>query len=154
VIAYRIGGRAHPLLDGGGASASSEARWNSRGRHVIYASEHYATAVLEKAAQLSALRLPPTLVYIRIDVPASASIEEVEADALPQWDADDKASSQAYGDGWYDEQRSLVLLVPSLAAPGIERNVLINQRHPEFAGVRATTEAGLVCHPRLRLTLV
>jgi RES domain-containing protein len=154
VIAYRIGSRAHPLLDGGGASASSEARWNSRGRHVIYASEHYATAVLEKAAQLSALRLPPTLVYIRIDIPLSASVEEVETRALPEWDAEDQSASQAYGDRWYDEQRSLVLLVPSLAAPGIERNVLINQRHPEFAKVMATPEAALACHPRLRSTSV
>lgn len=152
MIAFRIGSRAHPLLDGGGAAASDEARWNSRGRLVIYASEHYATAVLEKAAQLSALRLPPTLVYIRIDIHASASIEAVEADGLADWDADDKAASQAYGDRWYDEQRSLVLLVPSLAAPGIERNVLINQRHPEFARVTATPEAPLACHPRLRLT--
>jgi RES domain-containing protein len=152
VIAYRIGSRAHPLLDGGGAAASTEARWNSRGRYVIYASEHYATAVLEKAAQLSALRLPPTLVYIRIEIPPSASMEEVDASALAEWDAEDKAASQGFGDRWYDDRRSLVLLVPSLAAPGIERNVLINQRHPEFAGVKATPEAALACHPRLRVT--
>jgi len=25
-----------------------------------------------------------------------------------------------------------LLLVPSLVAPGLERNVLINQRHPQF----------------------
>jgi len=42
-----------------------------------------------------------------------------------------------------------VLIVPSLAAPGIERNVLINQRHPEFARVTATSPAAIVCHPKL-----
>lgn len=149
MFAYRIGGRAHTLLDGAGASASDDSRWNSRGRYVIYAAEHYATAILEKAAQSSALRLPRTLVYIRIELPADSLVEEISPASLPGWDADDKAASQEFGDRWYDEQRSLALIVPSLAAPGLERNVLINQRHPAFARVKATRAAALVCHPRL-----
>lgn len=149
MVAYRIGSRAHPLLDGGGAAASDDGRWSSRGRYLIYASEHYATALLEKAAQLNAVRLPRTLAYARIDVPSGASVEIVNTDALPNWDADDKRASRSFGDRWYDEHRTLLLVVPSLAAPGIERNVLINQRHPEFAGVAATPPAALVCHPKL-----
>jgi len=149
VFAYRIGGRVHALLDGAGAFASDDSRWNSRGRYVIYAAEHYATAILEKAAQSSALRLPRTLVYIRIELPADSRVEEISPASLPGWDADDQAASQAFGDRWYDEQRSLALVVPSLAAPGLERNVLINQRHPSFARVKATRAAALVCHPRL-----
>jgi RES domain-containing protein len=149
VFAYRIGGSAHPLLDGSGACANDQARWNSRGRFIIYAAEHYATALLEKAAQWTLLRLPPTLVYIRIEIPSDAATEELEPEALGGWDADDKSASQAFGDRWYDEQRSLVLIVPSLAAPGIERNVLINQRHAAFARVKASRAAPVVCHPRL-----
>lgn len=149
VVAYRIGSRLHPLLDGSGAAASDDARWNSRGRHVVYAAEHYAAAVLEKAAQLSSLRLPRTLVYLRIEIPPRASVEVVAPDDVPGWAADDKNASQRFGDRWYDEARTLVLVVPSLVAPGIERNVLINQRHPEFAGVSATPPAAIVCHPHL-----
>ena len=53
MIAYRIGSSTYPLLDGSGAASSGDARWNSSGRYVIYAAEHYATALLEKADQLT-----------------------------------------------------------------------------------------------------
>jgi RES domain-containing protein len=147
--AYRIGSPAHPLLDGAGAAASDDARWNSGGRYVIYAAEHYATALLEKASQLNSLKVPRTLVYVRITVPPNASVEELLLEGLPRWDSDAKRESQAYGDRWYDERRSLILLVPSLAAPGLERNVLINQRHPEFARVTTTDPEPVRCHPKL-----
>ena len=149
MIVYRIGLRAHPLLDGGGAAASSTARWNSRGRFVVYCSEHYSTALLEKAAQLGTIRVPRTLVFARIEIPANVSVEEVTPDALPGWNSDDRTTSQDFGDRWYDERRSLVLVVPSLAAPGIERNVLINQHHATFARITASTPAPLICHPAL-----
>ena len=151
MFAYRIGGSAHPLLDGSGAWASDHARWNSRGRYIIYAAEHYATALLERAAQLNSVPFPPGLLYIRVEIPSDAAIEELAPEALGGWDADDKSASQAYGDRWYDEKRSLVLIVPSLAAPGIERTVLINQRHAAFARVKASPAAPCVCHPMLRL---
>jgi RES domain-containing protein len=150
VRAYRIGTAAHPLLDGAGAAASDDARWNTRGRHIIYAAEHYATALLEKAAQLNSVRIPRTLVYIRIEIPdADGIVEEVQANELRDWDSPEKAASQRFGDRWYDERRSLVLLVPSLAAPGLERNVLINQRHPAFGRVAASRPDSIRCHPRL-----
>ena len=150
MIAFRIGSSAYPLLDGAGAAASDRARWNSRGRHIIYASEHYATALLEKVAQLNSPRIPRSLVYVRIDLPRTASVEELRPADLSGWDADDRKRSQRFGDRWYDEQRSLILLVPSLAAPGLERNVMINQRHPEFAGVTASAAEPVRCHPRLQ----
>ena len=147
--AYRIGSRAHPLLDGAGAAASDSARWNSKGRFVIYAAEHYATALLERAAQLNSIKIPRALVYMRITVPEGIPVEELAIDTLRGWDADDRTASQKFGDRWYDEQRSLVLLVPSLAAPGLERNVLINQRHPEFTRVTSAAPEPIRCHPKL-----
>jgi RES domain-containing protein len=147
--AYRIGSPTHPLLDGAGAAASDGARWNSRGRHVIYAAEHYATALLEKAAQLNSLKIPRTLVFVQITVPPDVTVEELPLRGLPGWDSDAKRESQAFGDRWYDEQRSLILLVPSLAAPGVERNVLINQRHPQFGRLTASDPEPVRCHPKL-----
>ena len=149
LVAYRIGSPAHSLLDGAGAAASDDARWNSKGRYVIYASEHYATALLEKAAQLNSIKIPRTLAFVRIEMSAGATVEELRPDDLPGWDADTKLPSQRFGDRWYDEQRSLLLLVPSLAAPGLERNVLINQRHPLFTRVTATSPEPVRCHPTL-----
>jgi RES domain-containing protein len=149
VIAYRIGSPLHPLLDGGGAATSDDARWNGPGRYIIYAAEHYAAAWLEKAAQLNSVRIPRTLRFIRIDVPSDVSVEEIGNEDVPGWDTADKIASRAFGNRWYDEQRSLVLIVPSLVAPGIERNVLINQRHPLFGRVTSSDAEPLRGHPRL-----
>lgn len=149
LAAYRIGSRALPLLDGSGAAASGEARWNSRGRYVIYAAEHYATALLEKAAQLNTVKIPRTLMFVRIGIPAGATVEEIGLEDVPGWDADNKAESQRFGDRWYDDRRSLVLLVPSLAAPGLERNLLINPYHPQFSQLTSTPPEPVRAHPKL-----
>jgi RES domain-containing protein len=149
VEGYRIGSGRFPLFDGAGAAASDTARWNSRGRRIIYAAEHYSTALLEKAAQLNSVRLPRELLYIRILIPSGVTVEEVDPRNLRGWDADDKRASQRFGDAWCDERRSLVLLVPSLAAPGIERNILINQRHPQFRRLKPTEPQPITCHPKL-----
>jgi RES domain-containing protein len=93
--------------------------------------------------------MPRTLVYTRIDVPSGASVEELGMDNLPGWDSSNKSESQRFGDLWYDEERTLVLLVPSLVAPGLERNLLINQQHREFARVTASFAEPVRCHPNL-----
>jgi RES domain-containing protein len=149
VEVYRIGSARFPIFDGSGASASDAARWNSRGRQIIYAAEHYATALLEKSAQLSSVRLPRSLQFVSVRIPDAATIEEVRGPDLPGWDADDRMVSQSFGNRWYDEARSLILLVPSLAAPGLERNVLINQRHPQFRRLKPGAPRPIACHPKL-----
>ena len=149
--AYRIGSGRFPIFDGTGAAASDVARWNSRGRYIIYAAEHYATALLEKGAQFGSVRLPRTLRFIRITIPETATVEEVRVQDLAGWDADDRRASQRFGNEWYDGRRSLILLVPSLAAPRLERNVLINQRHPQFRRLRSTDPKPISCHPKLLL---
>ena len=111
--------------------------------------EKLCTAVLEKAAQFSSVRLPRALRFIRITIPDAVTLEEVRVQDVAGWDADDKRASQRFGDEWFDERRSLILLVPSLAAPGLERNVLINQRHPQFRRVRSTDPQPISCHPNL-----
>jgi RES domain-containing protein len=148
-VAFRIGSLRYPLLDGAGAAASDDARWNSRGRFIVYAAEHYATALVEKMAQLGAQHLPSTLAYTRIELPEDVTIERIQPAQVPHWDAEDRSASQAFGDAWYDQRRSLALLVPSLAAPGLEWNVLINQKHPDFTRVTASKPRPIVCHPKL-----
>lgn len=112
------------------------ARWNSPGRRVVYASETYAGALLEILAHASG-SVPRTQGYIEIEVPAELSIEEITADELPQWDSPSFETARAFGNRWYDERRTPVLLVPSVATR-IERNVLMNQEHPDFARIRAS----------------
>ncbi len=130
--AFRIAGRRHAIFDGSGAMLHG-ARWNSPGRRVIYAAETYAGALLEILVHASG-GVPRSLAYIEIEIPAAVSIEEVKSHDLPRWDARSFEASRAFGDRWYDERRTAVLLVPSIVTP-IERNVMINQEHADFARI-------------------
>jgi len=51
---------------------------------------------------------------------------------VPRWIRSDYVASHDYGDAWYDNGRTAVLIVPSVPAMGLERNVLINRRHLQF----------------------
>jgi RES domain-containing protein len=125
----------HTIFDGVGAMQYG-ARWNSPGRRVIYAAETYAGALLEILVHASG-GVPLSQGYVEIEVPADLSIEEVTADGVPNWDAPSFGAARAFGDRWYDERRTPVLMVPSVVTL-VERNVLINQEHPDFGRIRAS----------------
>jgi rhodanese-related sulfurtransferase/RES domain-containing protein len=107
------------------------------GRRIIYAAETYAGAMLEALIHANIGRLPKTQSWIEILIPKGIRIEEARAADLPGWDAADQRASRRYGDRWYDERRTAILLVPSIVARP-ERNIAINQEHPDFRRIRAT----------------
>ena len=133
--AFRIADMRHTIFDGTGAMLYS-ARWNSPGRRVIYAAETYAGALLEILVHASG-SVPRSQGYVEIEIPTGLSIEEITQDDVPRWDSPSFEATQAFGDRWYDEGRTPVLIVPSVVTR-VERNVLINQEHPEFPMVRAS----------------
>ena len=133
--AFRIADMRHTIFDGSGAMLHG-ARWNSPGRRVIYAAETYAGALLEILVHASG-SVPRTQGYVEIEIPSGLSIEEITKDDVPQWDSPSFEATRAFGDGWYDERRTPVLIVPSVVTR-VERNVLINQQHPLFRLVRAS----------------
>jgi RES domain-containing protein len=133
--AFRIADMRHTIFDGGGAMIHG-ARWNSPGRRVIYAAETYAGALLEILVHASG-SVPRSQGYVEIEIPAGLSIEEITQDDVPRWDSPSFEATQAFGDRWYDERRTPALIVPSVVTR-VERNVLINQEHPEFPMVRAS----------------
>ena len=134
---YRIGDPdgIYPIFDGTGASLVP-GRWNERGAPVIYACEHYATALVEKLARGRG-KLPRNQHYITITVPNGLTYEVVTRDHLPGWDTPEPTVSRDHGARWARERRSLLLLVPSFVAR-IERNLVINPAHPEFQHVTAS----------------
>jgi RES domain-containing protein len=135
--AFRIGSAKFPLFDGTGAALVG-ARWNAKGQRVIYTSESYAVALLEILAHSNLGRVPKGFAYIEVDIPAELDVEEITASDLPDWADEDCVSSQAFGSQWYQEKRSAVLIVPSAAAGGMGRNVLINPEHPDFSSITAS----------------
>ena len=133
--AFRVADMRHAIFDGSGAMLHG-ARWNSPGRRIVYAAESYAGALLEILVHASG-RVPSNQGYVEIRIPSGVSIEEIIPDDVPHWDSLSFESARAFGDRWYDEGRTPVLVVPSVVTP-LERNVLINQEHPDFPRIRAS----------------
>jgi RES domain-containing protein len=133
--AFRIADMRHTIFDGSGAMLHG-ARWNSPGRRVVYATETYAGALLEILVHASG-SVPRSQGYVEIQIPAGLSLEEITLDDVPRWDSPSFETARAFGDRWYDERRTPVLIVPSVVTR-VERNVLINQEHPDFARIRAS----------------
>ena len=64
---------------------------------MIYASEHYSTAMLEKLVHGSG-QLPPNQHFVEITVPKGVSSEMLPA-ALPDWHTEGAVASKEYGQG-------------------------------------------------------
>ena len=144
--AFRIADIRHSIFDGTGAMLFG-ARWNSPGRRIIYAGETYAGALLEVLVHASG-RIPRSQAHINIDIPAGVEIEVASPEDVPGWDAASSASARRYGDKWYDEKRTAVLIVPSVVTR-IEGNILIHQEHQDFARIRASQPAPVRWDARL-----
>ncbi|WP_027687214.1 RES family NAD+ phosphorylase [Rhizobium leguminosarum] len=134
LTSIRIGDPAgtYPIFDATG-STIAPGRWNTSGSPIIYTSEHYSTALLEKLVHGSG-RLPPNQHYVTITLPRGLSYEVFSEPALPGWDSMPANVSKAFGERWCQEKRSAILLVPSVVAR-VDRNILINPAHPEFPSI-------------------
>lgn len=132
--AYRIGDPdgIYPIYDSEGARLYP-GRWNTASSPIIYTSEHYSTAMLEKLVHANSV-LPPNQHFIRIIIPNGMPYEIFSTAAHPGWDSKDEGLCKAFGHQWFEEQRSAILLVPSIPAR-LERNILINPLHPDAAAI-------------------
>jgi len=149
LVAFRLARRGYPAFDGRGA-ARWASRWHRPGRAVIHAAETYSLAVLESLVHFNSGELPPHLEMLRIAVPATVTREVLEPSQLPGWGAVQPCpASQDFGDRWYDERRSCVLIVPSTVSP-FERIVLIHGQHPELHQIEVGAPQPVRLDDRLR----
>lgn len=131
LTAYRIGdpNGKYPIFDATG-STINPGRWNTAASPMIYASEHYSTAMLERLVHGSG-QIPPNQHFIKITIPNGTTYEVLSPAAVPDWYVASCQPSRAYGEAWQQNKRSLILIVPSVVARE-ENNILINTAHPEF----------------------
>lgn len=104
---------------------------------MIYAAEHYSTALLEKLVRLG--EMPSNQHFIEIMIERGVSYEEINPDHVPGWHEPNQANARAIGAEWFSQRRSAVLFVPSVVAR-VERNVLINPEHADFRHIHASRE--------------
>ena len=107
ITAYRIGDPEgkYPIFDATG-SKLYPGRWNGAEAPVIYASETYSTALLEKLAGGNGM-LPKNQHFIAVTLPRGASFETVTPDILPGWDSLEPAASRRFGTAWALAQRGI-----------------------------------------------
>lgn len=134
-----------PGLDGEGARLAG-GRWNSPGMPVVYCSSSLALAALEALVNIPRLRrrageLQP-LVAVALEVDEAAIADP----GFPR--TQDVAVSRQIGDAWLRSISSLALAVPSRVIP-LERNVLLNPRHPAMAEVHVVLTEPFVFDDRL-----
>ena len=147
--AYRIADRRHPIFDSMGAFLHG-GRWNSPGNHIIYGAETYAGAQLEILVHANIGRLPKNAAWVEIRIPAKVKVEEIAEDAVPGWDSGGHQPSRAFGDAWLKAKRSVAIFVPSLVARGVERNILFNPRHADFAHIEVSEPREVLWHPKFQ----
>jgi RES domain-containing protein len=148
IRAFRIADSRDKLFDGAGAYLKG-GRWNSPGRRIIYAAQSYAGALLEALVHLNFDEVPDSYGWINIAIPQETQLEEVSADDIPGWNTNNFAAAREYGDHWYAQKRTPVLLVPSVPTAGIEKNILVNQQHPEFENIQAGETREVIWDERL-----
>lgn len=111
-------------------------RWNSPGRHVVYAAENLSLAILEILVH-SPTRASRQIsrVAFRLDVPdgivTDVSLKSIPKPFLPSTAYEE---SQAPGDVWLDSGVSAGLRVPS-AIVGIEFCVALNVEHKDYGKI-------------------
>ena len=111
-------------------------RWNTPGSPLITSSEHVSTALLEKLVRGGG-RLPPNRHTIEITIPRGLSYEVFSPPSVPGWDSLPPTVSQKFGEQWFNQRRSLILIAPSVVAR-LDNNIMINTAHPEFSLVEAS----------------
>ena len=124
-------------------------RFNSTGRRVVYAAGSLALAMLEVLAGAGDRRRLRG--YLAIEATFDEQhVEAFKAAMLPAgWDVRPYTSvSQAVGDRWLEEKRSLVLRVPSVVVLR-EWNYLLNPAHPSFGEIEVGPSSVAPFDPRL-----
>lgn len=126
------------------------ARWNSKGRSVIYAAESRSLACLENLVHRSGLALQQDFRTLVISIPSNCEVETVTvSDLAPDWRSFiDLSHCQRIGDAWLSDQHSLLLCVPSVIIPE-EFNYVLNTQHPEFKHVRIARMESFLFDPRV-----
>ena len=130
MILWRISN--YPTLDGAGGLVVS-GRWHSKGHPVVYCTWNPSTALLETLVhmEIDSEDRPEHFQVLKIEGPDILSLEKVEPTALPKDWPEDIAFTQSIGDRWLNEQRSLLLDVPSILVPETS-NILVNPLHSEM----------------------
>jgi len=100
---------------------------------------------------VSGSHIPVDMVYAAVDIPDDVRLDTLDSNALPNnwFEYPAPAECQRLGDRWAASGASVGLCVPSAIAR-IEKNVLLNPAHPDFARLAIGASDTLSIDARLR----
>lgn len=136
-------------LDGIGGMYTS-GRWHIKGHPIVYTATSAALAALEVLVHVDPLTAPTDLRLLAIEIPDGLTTEVLEPVTLPEdWHSvPGPASLQALGSSWLTSGRTAALNVPSTVIT-VERNFLLNPRHPEAQKIRIISDEAFTFDTRL-----
>lgn len=144
---YRIADTRYPIFSGDGAGRYP-GRWNVEGDPIIYTCETYSGALLEKLAQTGIGNIPKNQNYIEITIPKGILSQQFNPSTISDWQTRGYGETQKFGSDWLRENRSLILIVPSVVV-GREKNILINPYHRDFSKISHTPPDPVIWDERL-----
>jgi RES domain-containing protein len=132
-------------------ASGQAARWNSRGRFILYSAGTRALACLENVVHRNSRGLNQLFKTMVIEVPDGLFIEKISEENLPDgWhDFNNYHLTQQLGDAWLDGMKSAVLAVPSAIIP-TEQNFLFNVQHLDFQKIKLLKTEDFVFDPRIK----
>ncbi|WP_339709981.1 RES family NAD+ phosphorylase [uncultured Kriegella sp.] len=112
-------------------------RWNNKGTRVVYTAESRALANLEVAVHVALYGLPKNYYLTSIEIPEKLIIEYNQKRLKNQnWRSNPPLDfTQTEGDNFINDQKGLILKVPSAIVQG-DHNYLINPLHHDFGKVK------------------
>ena len=136
-------------LDGIGGMYTS-GRWHNKGHPIVYTATSAALAALEVLVHVDPLTAPTDLRLLAIELPDDLTTEVLELVSLPDgWhSAPAPTALQSLESSWLTSGRTAALNVPS-AVINVERNVLLNPRHPQMQRLRILSDEAFSFDTRL-----
>ncbi len=118
-------------------ASGNAARWNPKGRYVIYTSASKALACLENVVHRSGEGLHKKFKVLTIQIPPKLKVTTLPNNTLTvNWQSfSNYHLTQQLGNKWIASSSSAVLKVPSAIING-EFNYLLNSIHSEFNKIR------------------
>ena len=150
MICWRISDFADLTGEGGRLVGG---RWHTRGRPIVYLSEHPALALLEHLVHLEIdlEDLPDSYRLLEVEIPDDVPARSISENDLSERDADwrsNVALTRAKGDEWLTDAISLVCRVPSVILPR-STNILFNPAHPDAPRADIVSSTNPPYDPRL-----
>jgi|SRR6185312_5011172 len=137
MIVYRLIKEKYKSDLSGKGAEKAGARWNSKGHAMLYTSESRSLCTAEIAVHTPLGNIPLNYFLITIGIPDSIDVFQLKMTELPKdWNAIPHSNStQLIGDKFLDQEKHLVMKVPSVVVSG-DFNYLINPRHIFFPKIK------------------